>query len=99
MLHYVLQTRRTHHEGRVAVREGPDGPCPPPDLAIDAHDPVVRPDPASVHRWEFRVGQRLGEPVALCPDELGRHFVERRVERPLVDRYDVRRRGPRSLCR
>lgn len=94
MLHYVLQTRRTHHEGRVAVREGPDGPRPPPDLAVDALDPVARPDLAPVLRREFRVGKRLGEPVAyrplvaLCPDELGRHLVELCVERPLVDRYD-----------
>mgnify|MGYP006959748006 CR=1 FL=1 len=94
MLHYVLQARRTHHEGRVAVREGPDGPRPSPDLEIDAHDPVVRPDPAPVLRRKFRVGKRLGEPVALrplvalCPDELGRYLVELCVERPLVDRYD-----------
>lgn len=44
MLHYVLQTRRIHHEGRVAVREGPDDLHPPPDLAVNAFDPVVRPD-------------------------------------------------------
>lgn len=86
MLHYVLQTRRTHHEGRVAVREGPDGPCPPPDLAIDAHDPVVRPDPASVHRWEFRVGQRLGEPVAHRPR--GRPAEPRHAELDFPDARD-----------
>lgn len=73
MLHYVLQPRRHQHEGRVAVREGPDDPRPPPDLAVDALDPVVRPDPAPVLRREFHVGKRLGEPVAhrplvaLCP--------------------------------
>lgn len=105
MLRYALQPRRHQHEGRIAVREGPDGPRPPPDLAVDAPEPVVRPDPASVLRREFRVGKRLGEPVAHrplvahCPDGLGRHLVEQRVERPLVDRYDVRRHGPRSLCR
>lgn len=91
MLHYVLQTRRIHHEGRVAVREGPDDPRPPPDLAIEALDPVVRPDPAPVLRREFLVGKRLGEPVAhrplvaLCPDELGRRLVELCVEQLLVD--------------
>lgn len=125
MLHYVLQPRSDQHEDRVAVREGSDDPRPPPDLAIDALDPVVRPDPAPVIGREFRVGQRLGEPVAhrprgrpaellhaeldfpdardepsrvvaaavgipaccplvaLGPDELGRHLVERRVERLL----------------
>ena len=67
MLHYVLQPRRHQHEGRVAVREGPDDPRPPPDLAVDALDPVVRPDPAPVLRREFRVGKRLGEPVAHRP--------------------------------
>ena len=102
---YALRPRRHQHEDRVAVREGPDDPRPPPVLAVDAFDPVVRPDPAPVLRREFRVGKRLGEPVAhlplvaLCPDELGRHLVERCVERPLVDRYDVRRHGSRSLCR
>ena len=63
MLHYALQPRRHQHEGRVAVREGPDDPRPPPDLAVDAPDPVVRPDPASVLRREFRVGKRLDEPA------------------------------------
>ena len=46
VLRYVLQPRRHQHEGRVAVREGPDDPRPPPDLAVDALDFVVRPDPA-----------------------------------------------------
>lgn len=59
----MLQPRRHWHEGRVAVREGPDDPRPPPDLAVDAPDPVVRPDPASVRRREFRVGKRLDEPA------------------------------------
>lgn len=91
MLHYVLQPRSHQHEGRVAVREGPGDPCPPPDLAVDALDPVVLPDPAPVFGREFRVGQRLGEPVAhrplvaLCPDELGRRLVELCVEQLLVD--------------
>lgn len=69
MLHYVLQPRRRchKHESRVAVREGPDGPCPPPDLAVDALDPVVRSDPAPVLEREFRVGKRLGESVAHRP--------------------------------
>lgn len=67
MLHYVLQPRRHQHDGRVAVREGPDGPRPPPDLAVDAFDPVVHPDPAPVFGREFRVGQRLDEPVAHRP--------------------------------
>ena len=136
MLHYVLQPRSHQHEGRIAVREGPDGPRPPPDLAVDAPDPVVRPDPASVLGRDFRVGQRLGAPavhrprgrpaelrraeidfpdahdeqsrvlaavvglparrplVALGPDELGHLLDEQRVERPLVFRCDVLRRGP-----
>ena len=135
MLRYALQPRRHQHEGRVAVREGPDDPRPPPDLAVDALDPVVRPDPAPVLRREFRVGQRFGEPVAhrpcgrpaefrhaeidfldaldepfrvvaaavglpvrrpliaLGPDKLGRLLFGQRVERLIVDRYDVRRRG------
>ena len=67
MLHYVLQPRRHQHQSRIAVWEGPDDPRPPPDLAVDALDPVVRPDPAPVLRWEFRVGKRLGEPVAHRP--------------------------------
>ena len=105
MLHFALQPRRHQYEGRVAVREGPDDPRPPPDLAVDALDPVVRPDPAPVLVREFRVGQRPGEPVAhrlrvaLCPDEPGRRLVELCVERPLVDRYDVRRHGLWPLCR
>lgn len=65
--HCVLQPPRHQHGGRVAVRVGPDDPRPPTDLAVDALDPVVRPDPAPVHRWEFRVGQRLGEHVAYRP--------------------------------
>ena len=73
-LHYVLQPRRHQHEGRVAVREGPDDPRLPPDLAVDALDPVVRPNLAPALRREFRVGKRLGEPVAHrpsgCPAEL-----------------------------
>lgn len=135
VLRYVHQPRRHQHEGRVAVREGPDDPCPPSDLAVDALDSVVRLDPASVLRREFRVGKRLGEPVAhrhydrpaglrhaeldflgpgdelsrvvaaavglparrpliaLGPDKLGRLLFGQRVERPFVDRYDVRRRG------
>ncbi len=67
MLRYVLQPRRHQHEGRVAVREGPGDPRPPPVLAVDTLDPVVRPDPAPVLGREFRVGQRLGEPVAHHP--------------------------------
>lgn len=67
MLHYVLQPRCHQHEGRIAVREGPDDPRPPPDLAVDALDPVVHPDPAPVLRREFRVGQHLGEPVECRP--------------------------------
>ena len=82
MLRYVLQPRCHQREGRVAVRDGPDEPRPPPDFADDALDPVVRPSSALVFGREFRVGQRFGEPVAhrllvaLCPDELGRHLVE-----------------------
>ena len=67
MLHYVLQPRRHQYEGRIAVREGPDDPCPPPALAVYTLDPVVRPDPAPVLGLEFRVGQRLGEPFAHRP--------------------------------
>lgn len=64
---YVLQPRRHQHEGRVAVREGPDGPGPPPNLAVDTLDPVVRPDPAPVLGREFRAGRSLGGPVAHRP--------------------------------
>lgn len=46
VLHYVLQSRRHQHEGRVTVQDGPDDPRSPPGLAVDALDPVVRPDPA-----------------------------------------------------
>ena len=67
MLRYVLQSHRHQHEDRVAVREGPDDPRPPPDLAVDALDPVVRPDLAPVLGRELRLGQRLGEPVARRP--------------------------------
>lgn len=67
MLHYELQSRRHQHESRVAVREGSDDLRPPPDLAVDALDPVVLPDPAPALRREFRVGKRLGEPVAHRP--------------------------------
>ena len=83
VLRYVLQSRRHQHEGRVTVREGPDDPRPLPDLAVDALDPVVRPDPAPVLRRELRVGQRLDEPVAHRPRgrpephrlQLARHFL------------------------
>lgn len=68
MLHYVLQPRRHQHEGRLAVREGPDDPRPPPPVfAVDAIDSVVRPDPVPVLRLEFRAGQLFGEPVAHRP--------------------------------
>lgn len=67
MLRYVLQPRSHQHEGRVAVREDSDDPCPPPALAVYTLDPVVRPDPAPVLGREFRVGRRLGEPVARRP--------------------------------
>lgn len=99
LLHYVPRPRRHQHEGRFAVREGPDDPHPPPDLAVDALDPVVRPDPVPVLGREFRVGQRFGvlfarRPlVAFGPDRLGRLLFEQRVERPIVYRCDVRRRG------
>lgn len=58
---------RHQHEGRVAVREGLDDPRPPPDFAVDALDPVVRPNPAPVLRREFRADRRFGEPVAHRP--------------------------------
>lgn len=67
MLHYVFQPRRHQQEGRVAVWEGPDGPRPPPDLAVDALNPVVRSDLAPVLGRELRVGQFLDEPVAHRP--------------------------------
>lgn len=67
MLRYVLQSRWHQYDDRVAVRVGPDGPRPPPDLAVDAFDPVVRPDPAPVLGREFRVGQRLGAPAVHRP--------------------------------
>lgn len=141
MLHYVLQPRRHQHEGRVAVREGPDDPRPPPDLAVDSLDPVVRPDLAPALRRESRAGQRLGEPAAhrprgrpaelrhaeldfsdardepprvvaaavglparrpfllLGPDKLWRLLFGQRVERPIVNRRDVRRLGSRPFRR
>lgn len=86
MLSYVLQPRRHQHEGRVAVREGPDGPRPPPDLAVDALDPVVRPDSAPVLRREFRVGKRLGEPVECRPR--GRPAELRHAELDFPDARD-----------
>lgn len=67
MLRHALQPRRHQHEDRVVVREGPDDPRPPSDFAIDVLDPVVRPDSAPVLRRDFRVGKRLGEPVAQHP--------------------------------
>lgn len=67
MLRYALQPRRHQHECRGVVREGTDDPRPPPDLVVDALDPVVRPDLAPALRREFRVGKRLGEPVANRP--------------------------------
>lgn len=78
MLRYVLQPRRHQHEGRIAVREGSDDPRPPSDLAVDAPDPVVRPDPASVLGRDFRVGQRLGAPAVHRPR--GRPAELRRAE-------------------
>lgn len=86
MLHCVLQPRGHQHEGRVAVREGPDDPRPLTDLAVDALDSVVRPDPAPVHRREFRVGQRLGEPVAHRPR--GRPAEPRHAELDFPDARD-----------
>ena len=67
VLRNLLRPRRHQHEGRVAVRERPDDSRPPPDLALDSLDPVVRPDLVTVLRREFRVGKRLGEPVAHRP--------------------------------
>ena len=49
-----------------------------PDLAVDALDPVVRPDPAPVLRREFRVGKRLGELVT--PRPCGRSAEHRHAE-------------------
>ena len=74
-----------------------------PDLAVDALDPVVRPDPAPVLRREFRVGKRLGEPAAHRlrgrPAEL-RHadfdFSDARDEPPRVVAAAV---GPEELGR
>lgn len=82
MLRYVLQSHRHQHEGRVAVREGPDDPRPPPDLAVDALDPVVHPDLAPVLRREFRVGQRLGEPVAHRPRGLSEELRHAEIDFP-----------------
>ena len=39
-----------HQHFRRDLREGPDDPRPPPDLAVDALDPVVRPDPVQQTR-------------------------------------------------
>lgn len=86
MLHYVLQPRSHQHEGRIAVREGPDGPRPPPDLAVDVPDPVVRPDPALVLGRDFRVGQRLGAPAVHRPR--GRSAELRRAEIDFPDAHD-----------
>lgn len=86
MLHYVLQPRSDQHEDRVAVREGPDDPRPPPDLAVDSLDPVVRPDLALALRREFRVGQRLDEPFAHRPR--GRPAELRRAEIDFPDAHD-----------
>lgn len=86
MLHYVLQPRCHQHEGRIAVREGPDDPRSPPDLAVDAPDPVVRPDPASVLGRDFRVGQRLGAPAVHRPR--GRPAELRRAEIDFPDAHD-----------
>lgn len=82
MLHYVLQPRRHQHDGRVAVREGPDGPRPPPDLAVDAFDPVVHPDPVPVFGREFRVGQRLDEPVAHRPRDRSEELRHAEIDFP-----------------
>ena len=86
MLRYVLQPRRHQHEGRIAVREGPDDPCTPPDLAVDALDSVVPTGPAPVLRQEFRTGQRLGEPVAQRPR--GRPAELRHAELDFPDAHD-----------
>ncbi len=83
---YVLQPRHHQHGGRVAVREGSGDPSPPPALAVDALDPFVRPDPASVLRREFRAGQRLGEPVAHRPR--GRPAELRHAELDFPDAHD-----------
>ena len=86
MLHYALQPRSDQHEGRVAVREGPDDPRPPPDIAVDALDSVVRSDPAPVLGREFRVGKCLGEPVVHRPR--GRPAEFRHSEIDFLDALD-----------
>lgn len=86
MLHYVLQPHRHQHEGRIAVREGPDDPRPPPDLTVDAFDHVVRPDLVPVLGREFRVGQRFDEPVAYRPR--GRPAELRDAEIVFPDAHD-----------
>ena len=86
MLRHVLQPRRHQREGRVAAREGPDDPRPPPDLAFDALDPVVRPGPAPVLGREFCAGQRFGESVAHRPR--GRPAELRRAEIDFPDAHD-----------
>lgn len=93
MLHDVLQPRRHQHQGRVAVREGPYDPRPPPDLAVDALDTVISPDSAPVLRREVRVGESLGEAVAHRPRgraephpvQLARHL--RRLPRARLTRF------------
>lgn len=95
MLHYVLQPRRHQHEGRIAVRESPDDPRSPPGLAVDALDPVVRPDQAPALRREFRVGQRLGEPVA--HRSRGRPSELRHAELDFPDALDEPSRVPAAV--
>lgn len=82
----MLQPCRHQHEDRVAVREDPDDPRPPPDFAVDALDPVVRPDLVPVLGREFRVGKRLGEPVAYRPR--GRSAELRHAEIDFPDARD-----------
>lgn len=82
MLHYVLQPRRHQHEGRIAVREGPDDPRPPPDIAVDVLDPVVRPDLAPVLRREFLVGKRLDKPARTVLAAVPRSFCTLRLTTP-----------------
>lgn len=69
MLYYALQLRRHQSEGRVVVREGPDDPSPLPDLAVNALDPVVRPDSAPVPGG-MRVKAK-GVPVVVYEPTLG----------------------------
>ena len=85
MLRYVLQPRRHQHEGRIAVREGPDDPRPPPGLAVVD--------------WQHLFGRfREGQPR--LPELDRRHVAQRRVDPEIVvPVHVVRELGPELAYR